>query len=206
MDQVLAFLVEAWHALGLPTQVQFDNAREFVGWRRAARYLSHVNRVCLRFGVEPIFIPPARPQHNGAVEWFNGWFQPRLLQRHYTRVSALKRELQRLQETVNTKHVQLRLGSLTLTQHRRRQKLQKLPARFDVLLLALPIAAGRVIFKRSGQVTPYGNIHLLSQAFKVGKRLKGQYVKAVLDTQRAHLTVYVQGRIFKRWPYPFVTK
>lgn len=27
-DQVLAFLVEAWQHLGLPTQVQFDNARE----------------------------------------------------------------------------------------------------------------------------------------------------------------------------------
>ena len=40
----------------------------------------------------------------------------------------------------------------------------------------------------------------------VGKRLKGQYVKAVLDTQRAHLTVYVKGRIFKRWPYPYLRK
>jgi hypothetical protein len=65
-----------------------------------------------------------------------------------------------------------------------------------------------VTFTRSGQVTPYGNIHLLSQSFKIGKRLKGHAtrVKAVLDTQRAYLTVYVQGRIFKRWPYPFVSK
>lgn len=206
MEAVLEFLGECWKSLGRPQQVQFDNAREFLGWGPAARYLSRVIRVCLRFGVEPIFIPPARPQHNGAVEWFNGWFQPRLLQRHYTRVSALKRELQRLQETVNTQHVQRRLGGLTAQQHRRRQKLQKLLTRFSVPLTPLPIAAGRVTFTRSGQVTPYGNIHLLSQSFKVGKRLKGQYLKAVLDTQRAHLTVYVQGRIFKRWPYPFVTK
>jgi hypothetical protein len=68
----------------------------------------------------------------------------------------------------------------------------------------LPIAAGRVTFIR--QVTPHGNVHLLSQTFKVGKRLKGQYVKVVLDTQRAHLTVYVKGRVFKRWPYPFLKK
>jgi hypothetical protein len=34
----------------------------------------------------------------------------------------------------------------------------------------------------------------------VGKRLKGEYVKVVLDTQRRQLTVYRQGRIFKRWP------
>jgi hypothetical protein len=134
MEAVLAFLGECWKGLGRPQQIQFDNAREFLGWGPAARSL-RVSRVtlrglCLRFGVEPIFIPPARPQHYGAVEWFNGWCQPRLLQRHYTRVSALKRELQRLQETVNTQHVQRRLGGLTPTQHRHRQKLQKLPARF----------------------------------------------------------------------------
>ena len=202
MEAVLTFLGECWKTLGRPEQIQFDNAREFLGWGPAARYLSRVIRLCLRFGIEPIFIPPAQPQRNGAVEWFNGWFQPRLFQRHYTRASALKRELQRLEDTVNTQHVQRRLGGLTPDQHRRRQKLQKLPARFEIPLTALPIAAGRVIFIR--QVTPKGRIHLLSQSFKVGKRLKGQYVKAVLDTQRAQLTIYAQGQIVKRWPYPFV--
>ena len=202
MEAVLVFLGECWKTLGRPEQLQFDNAREFVGWGPAAKYLSRVIRLCLRFSIEPIFIPPAQPQRNGGVEWFNGWFQPRLLQRHYGSAQALKRELQRLQTTVNTQHVQRRLGGLTPDQHRRRQKLQKLPARFTISLDPLPIAAGRVTFIR--QVTPHGNIHLLSQTFKVGKRRKGQFVKAVLDTQQARLTVYVQGRIIKRWPYPFV--
>lgn len=203
-EAVLDFLGDCWKSLGRPLQVQFDNAREFVSWGPAARYLSRVIRLCLRFEIEPVFIPPARPQRQGSVEHFNGWFQPRLFQRHFTRVSALKRELQRLQETVNTQHVQRRLGGLTPTQYRRRKKLQKLPPRFALPTDPLPIAAGRVTFIR--QVTPNGNVHLLSQTFKVGKRLKGQYVKAVLDTQRAHLTVYVKGRVFKRWPYPFLKK
>jgi hypothetical protein len=56
------------------------------------------------------------------------------------------------------------------------------------------------------QVTIHGKIHLLSQTFTIGKRLKGQYIKVVLDTQRALLTVYVKGRIFKRWVYPFLKK
>jgi len=204
MEAVMTFLGDCWKVLGRPQQIQFDNAREYLGWGPAARYLSRVIRLCLRFGIEPFFIPPARPQRNGGVEHFNGWFQPRLLQRHFTRVSALKRELQRLQETVNTQHVQRRLGGLTPQQHRRRQKLQKLPPRFVIPLDLLPMAAGHVTFIR--QVTPSGTIHLLGLTFKVGKRLKGQYVKAVLDTQRAQLTVYVQGRIFNRWPYPFVLK
>lgn len=43
---------------------------------------------------------------------------------------------------------------------------------------------------------------------ELGKRLKGHAtrVKAVPDTQRARLTVYVEGRVFKRWPYKFLNK
>ena len=204
MEVVLDFLGECWKSLGRPTQVQFDNAREVAGWGPAARYLSRAIRVCLRFGVEPVFIPPAHPQRNGSVENFNGWFQPRLFQRRYTNLSALKRELQRLQETVNTQHPQTRLGGLTSTQYRRQRKIQKLPSDYQIPTEALAIAAGRVIFIR--QVTPNGNVHLLSQTFKVGKRLKSEYVKVVLDTQRGLLTVYRQGRVFKRWPYPFLKK
>lgn len=204
MEAVLEFLGDCWKYLGRPAQIQFDNAHEFAGWGPAARYLSRVIRLCLRFEIEPVFIPPARPQFNGSVENFNGWFQPRLLQRHFTRIAALRQELQRLQETVNTQHVQRRLAGLTPDQYRRKRKLQKLPPRYRVPTEPLPISAGRVTFIR--QVTRHGNIHLLSQTFQVGKRLKRQYVKAVLDTQRAQLTVYVQGRIHKRWPYPFLHK
>jgi len=204
MEVILDFLGDCWKSLGLPAQVQFDNAREVVGWGPAARYLSRVLRLCLRFGVEPVLIPPAHPQRNGSVENFNGWFQPRLFQRHYTQLAALKRELQRLQDTVNTQHVQRRLGGLTPAQYRRRRKLQKLPAGYLIPTEPLPIATGRITFIR--QVTPNGNIHLLSQTFKVGKRLKREYVKVVLDTRRGQLTVYRQGRVFKRWPYPFLKK
>lgn len=204
MEVILDFLGECWKNLGLPEQVQFDNAREFVGWGPAAHYLSRVLRLCLRFGVEVLLIPPGRPQHNGSVEHFNGWFQPRLFQRHYSRVGALQRELQRLQETVNHQHVQSRIGGLTPARHRKRTKIRKLPPNYVVPTTPLSIAAGYITFFR--HVTAHGNVHLLSQTFYVGKRLKGEYVKVQLDTKRSHLTVYRRGRIFKRWPYLFLKK
>ncbi len=203
-EVVLDFLGECWKTLGLPAQVQFDNAREVVGWGPAARYLSRVLRVCLRFGVEPILIPPAQPQRQGRIEHFNGWFQPRVLHRRYSRLATLKRELQRLQDTVNTQHPQRRLLGMTPDQHRRRCSLHKLPLDYVIPTTLLPVAAGRISFIR--QVTLNGKVHLLSQTFKVGKRLKGEYVKIVLDTRHGTLTVYRQGRIFKRWPYPFLKK
>jgi putative transposase len=204
MDVILDFLGECWKSLGLPEQVQFDNAREVVGWGPAAKYLSRVLRLCLRFGVEPLLIPPGRPQRNGSVENFNRWFQPRLFQRHYSQLGTLKRELQRLEQTVNTQHVQPRLSGLTPAQYRRRTKLRKLPLNYLIPHEPLSIAAGRITFFR--QVTKHGNVHLLSQTFFVGKRLKNEYVKVLLDTKRAHLTVYRYGHIFKRFPYPFLKK
>jgi len=204
MEDVLAFLGDCWKSLGRPTQVQFDNAREIIGWGPAARYLCRVIRLCLRFDVEPVFIPPGEPERNGSVENFNGWFQPRLFERHYTRPGALRRELARLEQAVNTQHVHPQLGGRTPEQHRRRQRLQKLPERYEVPLDPLPVAAGRVTFIR--RVSPRGTISVLSQSFAVGQKHKGRYAKAVLDTQRRRLTVYLDGRVIKRYPYPWLNE
>ena len=204
MDEVLAFLGECWKSLGRPAQVQFDNAREIVGWGHAARYLSRVIRLCLRFGVEPVFIPPGEPQFNGSVENFNGWYQPRLLQHRFRRPGDLRCELARLEETVNTQHVHPRLGGLTPMQHRRGLRLQKLPARFVAPTEALPIAAGRVTFIR--RVSTAGTVSMLSQTFRVGKRHRGLYVRLVLNTQQGRLSAYLDGRLLKRWPYKLLNK
>jgi transposase InsO family protein len=199
MDEVLGFLGECWKDLGRPAQVQFDNARELCGWGASARSLSRVIRLCLRFGIEPVFIPPAMPEHNGSVENFNGWFQPRLFQRRFRRPGDLRRELARLQEAVNTQHVHPRLGGLTPAQHRRGQRLPKLPPGFVMPSGRLPLSAGRVTFLR--RVSPAGTVSILSQSFRVGKRHKGLYLRLVVDTGRGRLTAYLNGRVLRRWPY-----
>jgi putative transposase len=199
MDEVLAFLIQAWQHLGLPAQVQFDNAREFCGWGQSARYLSRVIRLCVYLRITPIFIPQRRPQRNGAVENFNGWFQPLLFQRHFKYPAILRRELARLMSTVNEQHIQSRLGQRTVIQYRRGKRLRRLPARFNLDTEHLPIAEGRIIFIR--QVSRYGEIALLGQTFQVGRRHKFNYVKGVLDTHRQRLTVYVAGKVLKRWSY-----
>jgi putative transposase len=199
MDEVLGFLGECWKDLGRPEQVQFDNARELAGWGPPARTLSRVIRLCLRFGVSPVFIPEGGPQFNGSVEHFNGWFQEPLLQRRFRRPGDLRRELARLQEAVNTQHVHPRLGGKTPAQHRRGLRLQKLPASFVVPTGRLPLAAGRVTFIR--RVSAAGTVTLLSQSFRVGKRHRGLYLRLVVDTGRGTLTAYLNGRVLKRWPY-----
>jgi transposase InsO family protein len=199
MNEVLWFLGECWKNLGIPGQVQLDNARELAGWGPAARTLSRVIRLCLRFGVGPVFIPAGEPQFNGSVENFNGWFQVPLFDRHFHRPGDLRRELARLEEAVNTQHVHPRLGGQTPAQHRRGLRLQKLPASFVVPTDRQPIAAGRVTFIR--RVSVAGTVTVLSQSFRVGKRQKGLYLRLVVDTGHGYLTAYLNGRVLKRWPY-----
>src|SRR5208283_4185103 len=193
MDEVLWFLGECWKDLGRPEQVQFDNARELAGWGPAARTLSRVIRLCLRFGVGPVFIPAGEPQFNGGVENFNGWFQPRLFDRRYTRPDDLRRELARLQEAVNTQHVHPRLRDQTPAQHRRGLRLRKLPVSFVVPTGRQKLAVGRVTFIR--RVSPAGTVTVLSQSYRVGKRHRGLYLRLVVDTGRGWLTAYLNGRV-----------
>jgi transposase InsO family protein len=199
MDEVLWFLGECWKDLGLPEQVQFDNAREVAGWGPAARTLSRVIRLCLRYGASPVFIPAGEPQFNGGVENFNGWFQEPLFQRRFRRPGDLRRELARLQEAVNTQHVHPRLQGQTPAQHRRGLRLRKLPASFVVQTGRLPLSAGHVTFIR--RVSVAGTVTVLSQKFRVGKRHRGLYLRLVVDTGRGQLTAYLNGRVLKRWPY-----
>jgi putative transposase len=197
-DEVLWFLGACGKDLGIPEPAQFDGARELCGRGEAARALWRVIRFCLRFGAGPVFIPKGEPQFNGGVENFNGWFQPPLFDRRYTRPGDLRRELARLQEAVTTQHVHPRLGGRTPARHRRGLRLRQLPASFGVPTDRQPIAAGRVTFIR--RVSTAGTVSVLSQPFRVGKRHRGLYLRLVRDTGRGWLTAYLNGRVLRRWP------
>jgi putative transposase len=199
MNGVLSFLVRAWQHLGLPEKAQFDNGREFCGFGYTARFLSRVVRLCLRLGIEPVFIPKGQAQWNGSVENFNGWFQPLLLSRPFRRPGDVRRELRRLMTTVNEQHVHVKLGGLTTVQYRRSKQLRKLPADFTVED-QLPVTTGKVTFIRL--VSAQGTVRILGQSFEVGQRLKYQYVKVTIYTKYQKLKVYSKGKLIKECSYP----
>jgi len=204
MDVIITFLVHAWQHLGLPEKVQFDNAREFCGLGHAARFLSRVIRLCLRLGLEPVFISKGKPQRNGSVENFNGRFQPLLLNRPFRRPCDVRRELCRLVTTANEEHVHAKLGGRTAAQYRRGKQLRKLPANFTIDVKKLPVAARKITFIRL--VSAQGTVRILGQSFKVGKRLKFQYVKVTIYTRYRKLEVYHEGKLSKEFPYPLSNK
>ena len=203
-DVVLEFLVHAWQSLGIPEIVQFDNGREFCGWGKSARSLGRVIRLALRLQVEVLFIPEGRPQHNGSVEQFNGWFQPLLLERTYRRPADVRRQVTRLMKAVNEEHVHAHLERRTTAAYRRAKQLRKLPADCRLHQEKLPVSVGRVTFIRL--VKPNGTVTILSQQFKVGRRLKFQYIKATLYTKQQVLKLYHKGRLVKQFEYTLSVK
>jgi putative transposase len=198
-DTVLQFLVHAWHHLGIPDIVQFDNGREFCGWGASARWLSRVIRLGLRLQVEVCFIPKSKPCYNGSVEQFNGWFQPLLLERIYHRPGDVRCQVKRLMTSVNEYHIHAHLGHRTAVASRQGKPLRKLPADCQLHQEKLPISVGKVSFMRL--VSSSGTVNVLSQSFKVGKRLKFEYIKATLDTKQQVLKIYHRGRLVKQFEY-----
>lgn len=151
-----------------------------------------------------MFIPQGEAYYNGSVEQFNGWFQPRLLAQPFASPDEVQPELDLLMEAVNQQHVHVKLGYQTPAQYRKSKAFRKLPADCSLHQHKLPVAVGKVSFIRF--VSLQGTIRILDQSFRVGKRLKCEYVKATLDTQRQLLKVYHKGRIAKLFDYPLPQK
>lgn len=199
LAQILPFLIHAWQRLGLPQAVQFDNGHQFAGSGRWSRSLNRLLRLVLRLGVQPIFIPEGSPERNGSVENFNGWFQPLLLRRPFRHATALRRELRRLLITVNEQHVHQHLGFKTPLQFRRSKRFRKLPANFTLDFGKIPVAAGKLTFVR--WVPAHGYVDILGESVKVGRRLRYEYVKVLLDTVTQSLKVYRNGHLVKHIPF-----
>ena len=197
---VVEVLVRAWQALGLPKVLQVDNAWEFRGSARWPRSLGKVIRLCLMLRVELFFIPEGKPCRNGSVENRNGLLNQLFIKaQKFEDLEHIQRELERFNEAINTQHVHKALEYKTPFQVRQGKQFNKLEKEFEAPQHPMPICAGKVSFIR--QVRPSGRITLLGEKFQVGKRLKGQFVKATIFTKTEKLKIYLKGHIVKEWPY-----
>lgn len=68
-----------WKRLGIPVNIQVDNAMTFFGSPTHPRGMGPLIRLCLHNDIEPWFIPMAEPWRNGMVEQFNDLYQQKFL-------------------------------------------------------------------------------------------------------------------------------
>jgi len=70
---------EIWKRLGIPVNIQVDNAMSFFGSPTYPGGMGPLVRLCLHYDVEPWFIPMAEPWRNGVIEKFNDHYRQKFL-------------------------------------------------------------------------------------------------------------------------------
>ena len=94
-----------WKRLGIPDQVQIDNAMSFFGSPKHPRGMGPLIRLCLHNGVEPWFIPMAEPWRNGIIESFNDRYEQRFLGKvDMASMEALQAESLAFEQRHNSKY------------------------------------------------------------------------------------------------------
>jgi len=88
-QSILDSVYAVWMRMGIPENVQVDNAMSFYGSPTHPRGMGPLIRLCLAYGVKLWFIPPSEPWWNGVVEKFNDHYQQKFLDK-VTMVSLLQ--------------------------------------------------------------------------------------------------------------------
>ena len=68
-----------WLRLGIPENLQVDNALSYYGSHRYPRGMGALIRLCLHLGIQLWFIPIAEPWRNGVIEKFNDHYEQKFL-------------------------------------------------------------------------------------------------------------------------------
>ncbi len=192
MDFVIEFLLDCWSNNAIPNYLQMDNGAYFIGDMKHPRHFSRVVRLCLYFGIEPVFVAPKKPWMNGLIEDFNGDFNEKFWEKgQFKDLEHIREEskifLKRHNERQDWKHRKNNLETIPI---------RKVPKNFKIDINNLPITEGKIHFIR--QVKENGNIAVLNEDFFVDKSLSYEYVWTTIDTERKLLLVYYREKGSKK--------
>jgi putative transposase len=181
-----------WLRLGIPNNVQIDNAMTFFGSPTHPRGMGPLIRLCLHHSVEPWFIPMAEPWRNGMIENFNDRYQQMFLKKN---VMATEEEL--------------KAGSLVFEQHHNiRYRYSKLDGKTP--LKALAASNVKLRFPKEKEAPNHrlkkpeiGRYHLVrlirsdlklnifGEMFPVPPQLKYEYVIATINVKEQKLKLFL---------------
>jgi putative transposase len=188
--QVAASLMRCWKTVGMPDFLQLDNELSFRGSNRYPRSMGLIIRLCLYYGVTPVFIPIGEPWRNGVIESFNNTYDKKFYRRQwFPSYAALKRQSKNFQSFHNKHHRYSCLKGKTPS-----DVIQE--AGFSPITLApatkLPkldhVPDGEVILIRF--IRSDRKLDVFSEQFKVPRDLIYSYVKAVILTETHTLHIY----------------
>lgn len=199
--QIAASLLRCWKAIGLPDFLQLDNELSFRGSNRHPRSPGLVIRLCLHFGVQPVFIPIGEPWRNGKIEKFNDTYNKKFFRRQwFASYAMLKRQSKHFQRFHNKHHRYSYLKGKTPLETIQKNGFS--PARIGANT-KIPdldnMPDGNIIlirFIRSNRL-----LDIFGEKFKVSKSLVYSYVKAVVVTKIGSLQIYLGNELVDKFDY-----
>lgn len=190
-QDVIDALWEVWRRVGVPENIQIDNAMSFFGSPANPRGMGPLIRLCLHNGVEPWFIPLHEPWRNGVVEKFNDHYQQRFLNRvQMVTEEDLKAETLAFEHRHNSGYRYSKLGgktplkALAATQAKLRFPLAEEPPRHR---LKKP-ETGRYHVVRL--IRSDLQLNVFGELFPVPPELQFEYVVATIDVKEQKMKLY----------------
>jgi hypothetical protein len=199
--QVASSLLRCWKAMGLPDFLLLDNELSFRGSNKYPRSPGLVIRLCLYFGVHPVFIPISEPWRNGTIEKFNDTYNKKFFRRQwFPSYATLKRQSKNFQRFHNKHHRYSFLkgktpleviqndgfNPVTIGANTKLPKLEKVPDGNIILIR----------FVRSDHM-----LDIFGEKFRVSKDLIYSYVKAVIVTSIGTLQIYLGDELVESFEY-----
>jgi transposase len=195
---VRAHALAVWQTLGLPDFLQIDNDSAFTGLGKKGRIFGKFVRLALHLGIELIFIPPAEAKRNHLVEGVNQLFHRSFWAKNeFTSFRDVERKRGRFlawyQAYEPPALAGLTIRAATAKVPRRKLSKQALAAVPE----SLPLTRGRIHFLR--QVSATGEIEILKERWKVGRKWAGRYVLATLFIGGQRLQIYARANAKAAW-------
>lgn len=191
-QEVLDGMWAIWSRLGIPKNLQIDNAMSFFGSPTHPRGMGPLIRLCLHHDVEPWFIPMSEPWRNGMIEQFNDHYQQKFLRKVImTTTDELKAETLAFEQRHNSRYRYSKLGGKT--------PLKALAA--SQTKLRFPSLEERPLHRlKKPEVGRYHLVRLIrsdlklnifGELFSVSPELKLEYVVATIDVKEQRLKLFL---------------
>lgn len=191
-----------WRRMGIPRNLQVDNAWSFYGSPAHPRGMGPLIRLCLHHRVQPWFIPMNEPWRNGVVEKFNDHYDQKFFRKV---VMASAEEMMQASRVFEQKHnsryrySKLR-GKTPLEVLAQTGKKLRFPKQEHAPLLPLKKPETGcfhlVRFIRSDL-----RLNVFGELFTVPSQLQYEYVVATIDVKEQRLKVFLNRTQVEEYVY-----
>jgi hypothetical protein len=198
---IASSLLRCWKVMGMPDFLQLDNELSFRGSNRYPRSFGLVIRLCLFYGVTPVFIPIGEPWRNGVIEHFNDTYHRKFFRRQwFPSYATLKRQSKNFQRFHNKHHRYSCLRGKTPMEFIQQENHQPVTLASNTKLPRLDyVPDGQIVLLRF--IRSDRKLDIFGEKFEVPRDLVYSYVKAVILTQIHRLQLYLGDELVSSFEY-----